>query len=40
MGDGGFDLAVAATSFHWVDQAQGWPKLKACLRPGAWAVIW
>jgi hypothetical protein len=30
LGDvGDFDLAVAATSFHWVDQAHGWPNLKA-----------
>jgi ubiquinone/menaquinone biosynthesis C-methylase UbiE len=32
---GRFDLAVAATSFHWVDQAAGLPKLGQVIRPGA-----
>lgn len=40
MEEGGFDLAVAATSFHWVAQPAGWTKLSQALRPGAWAVIW
>jgi len=35
-----FDLAVAATSFHWVDQAVGLPKLGRVIRPGGWAAIW
>lgn len=35
-----FDLAVAATSFHWVDQAAGLPKLGQVLRPGGWAAVW
>lgn len=35
-----FDLAVAATSFHWVDQAVGVPKLGRLLRPGGWAAVW
>lgn len=35
-----FDLAVAATSFHWVDQHLGLPKLAAALRPGGWAALW
>jgi SAM-dependent methyltransferase len=37
---GGFDLAVAATSFHWVDPPVGFPKLGRVLRPGGWAAIW
>lgn len=37
---GAFDLAVAATSFHWVAQPAGWQNLFKSLRPGAWAVIW
>ena len=35
-----FDLAMAATSFHWVDQAEGVPKLGRVLRPGGWAAVW
>jgi len=35
-----FDLAVAAMSFHWVDQAIGLRKLTPLLRPGAWAALW
>jgi SAM-dependent methyltransferase len=37
---GSFDLAVAATSFHWVDQATGLPKLGQVIRPGGWAAVW
>lgn len=37
---GGYDLAVAATSYHWVAQPAGWRALTRALRPGAWAVIW
>lgn len=36
----GFDLAVAAMSFHWVDQAVGVPKLGRVIRPGGWAASW
>jgi len=35
-----FDLAVAATSFHWVDQGAGIPKLGRVIRPGGWAAVW
>jgi hypothetical protein len=35
-----FDLAVAATSFHWVDQAAGLPKLGQVIRSGGWAAVW
>lgn len=35
-----FDLAVAATSFHWVAQPAGWRNLVRALRPGARAIIW
>jgi SAM-dependent methyltransferase len=35
-----FDLAVAATSFHWVDQAAGLPKLGRVVRPGGWVALW
>ena len=39
---GGFDLAVAATSFHWMtDQHAALRKLFAALRPGgSWAMWW
>ena len=36
----GFDLAVAATSFHWVEQSAGLSKFKNALRPGGWVAIW
>jgi SAM-dependent methyltransferase len=35
-----FDLAVAATSFHWVDQEVGLTKLGQILRPGGWVALW
>ena len=35
-----FDLAVAATSFHWVDQEVGLAKLGRALRPGGWVALW
>jgi len=35
-----FDLALAATSFHWVDQGAGIPKLGRVIRPGGWAAVW
>ena len=35
-----FDLAVAATSFHWVDQRQGLQKLSDAVRPGGWIALW
>jgi len=37
---GAYDLVVAATSFHWVDQRAGMPKVGEALRPGGWAAIW
>ncbi len=39
VGDG-FDAVVAATSFHWLDQATALAKVSAALRPGGWAAIW
>jgi SAM-dependent methyltransferase len=38
--DAAFDLAVAATSFHWVDPSVGSQKLQRVLRPGGWLAIW
>jgi SAM-dependent methyltransferase len=37
---GAFDLAVAATSFHWVDQEVGLRKLGQVIRPGGWIALW
>ncbi len=31
-----FDLLVAASSWHWVDPATGWPRAHEVLRPGGW----
>jgi SAM-dependent methyltransferase len=35
-----FDLGVAATSFHWVDQPVGLAKLGRLLRPGGAVALW
>jgi SAM-dependent methyltransferase len=35
-----FDLVVAASSFHWVDEATGLAKIAAVLRPGGWWAMW
>lgn len=35
-----FDLAVAASSFHWVEEDRGLAKLLEALRPGAWVALW
>jgi len=37
---GRFDMAVAATSFHWVDQEQGLRKISDSVRPGGWIALW
>ena len=34
-----FDVLVAASSWHWVDPAVGWPRAHALLRPGGWAAL-
>ncbi len=36
----GFDLAVAASSFHWVDEEVGLVTIFHALRPGGWVAIW
>ena len=38
--DGAFDIAIAATSFHWVDPRVGPDTLRRMLRPGGWLAIW
>ncbi len=35
-----FDMAVAATSFHWVDQEVGLSKLGQALKSGGWLALW
>lgn len=35
-----FELVVAATSFHWVDQRLGLAKLSHGLKPGGWVAMW
>ena len=37
---GHFDLAVAASSFHWVDEAVGLTKVAEALRPEGWIALW
>ncbi len=34
-----FDVLVAASSWHWVDPAIGWPRAHEVLRPGAWVAL-
>jgi SAM-dependent methyltransferase len=38
--DEAFDLAVAATSFHWVDQEVGLGTLHRAIRPGGSVALW
>jgi SAM-dependent methyltransferase len=38
--DHAVDLAVAATSFHWVDRNTGMDKLRRVVRPGGWVAMW
>jgi SAM-dependent methyltransferase len=40
LNTGAFDLAVAASSFHWVEEAAGLASLRGALRPGGWIAIW
>jgi SAM-dependent methyltransferase len=35
-----FDLAAAASSFHWVEEEAGLAKLLSALRPGGWIALW
>ena len=35
-----FDLAAAASSFHWVDEGVGLATTHAALRPGGWIALW
>ena len=37
---GGFDAAVAASSFHWVDPKTGLARVKALLKPGGHFAPW
>jgi SAM-dependent methyltransferase len=38
--DAAFDLAVCATSLHWLDAAEAVPKIAPALRPGGWLAAW
>ena len=35
-----FDLAAAASSFHWIDEATGLATVFRTLRPGGWVALW
>ena len=35
-----FDIAAAASSFHWIDEGAGLAKIFATLRPGGWLATW
>jgi SAM-dependent methyltransferase len=34
-----FDVLVAASSWHWVDPAIGWPRAHEVLHPGGWMAL-
>ena len=34
-----FDVLVAASAWHWVDPATGWPKAHDLLKPGGWMAL-
>ncbi len=38
--DAAFDLAVAASSFHWVDEEIGLARIRDALVPGGWVALW
>jgi SAM-dependent methyltransferase len=38
--DASFDLAVCATSLHWLDATVAVPKIARALRPGGWLAAW
>jgi SAM-dependent methyltransferase len=40
LGTCDYDLAAAASSFHWVEESAGLEKLRGALRPGGWIAIW
>jgi len=35
-----FDLGIAATSFHWLEQASALAKVRRSLKPGGWWAMW
>ena len=35
-----FDLAAAASSFHWVDEDVGLARIRHALRAGGWVALW
>jgi SAM-dependent methyltransferase len=37
---GAFDLAVCATTLHWLDAPVAVPKIARALRPGGWLAAW
>jgi SAM-dependent methyltransferase len=37
---GSFDLGVAATAFHWLEQGPALRKVARLLRPGGWWAMW
>ncbi len=39
MGEEAFDLIYAATSFHWIPEEIGYPKVRALLKPGGTAAL-
>jgi SAM-dependent methyltransferase len=40
LSEASFDLAVAASSFHWIEEEPGLAKVFGALRPGGWWAMW
>lgn len=40
LADEGYDLGLAATSFHWLEQRPALKKVRHVLRPGGWWAMW
>jgi SAM-dependent methyltransferase len=35
-----YDLAIAASSFHWIDPKMGYAQVARALKPGGWIALW
>lgn len=40
LDDSSFDLGIAATSFHWLEQASSLAKVRRIVRTGGWWAMW
>jgi hypothetical protein len=40
IADGAYDLAVCATSLHWLDEGRALARIRVALREGGWVAVW